>query len=119
MRRFSEKDQSYINKIFEKHLHSTPLFGRTSAGEAQRTLSWGIGRLQELQKIHSTPNEANNSELEIIAYQASTNAVVLKKATDRMADISAKLGTKFASDGGSSTVDSNRTPSSSPSPSNK
>ena len=121
----TEKDQEYINRIFEKHLRSTPLRGRTSAGEAQRTLSWGIGRLQELQKTHSLPSEINNSELEIIAYQAATNAVVLKKATDRMADISAKLGQKIAADSASSTsaTDSgNRTPSSaslSSSPSNK
>ena len=109
----SEKDQSYINKIL-KSICTPPHCLEEPGGRGPAYSDVGSRKTAGAEKNHSTPNEVNNSELEIIALQESNNAIVLKKATDRMADISAKLGSKVASDSGSSATDTTvRAPSSS------
>lgn len=88
----STKDQEIMNHIFERYLHIVPFRGKTSAGEAVRTLTWGISRLGELLKQHRSPSETNNADLEMIAYQNQINQVVLAKAQTRIQDLVAKMG---------------------------
>lgn len=63
------KDVETINSLFETYLRSKPLKGRVSAGQADKTLDWGMSRLEEIHKIHDNPKTENNSELEIIHHQ--------------------------------------------------
>jgi hypothetical protein len=76
------KDLELINKVFAKYLFSHPLQGRVSAGEARRTLDWGVKRLQELAKIHAEPTEQNNPDLEILTYQLKISEISLKRVGD-------------------------------------
>ncbi len=73
-RELSQHDLDNINKVFNRYLSSTPLKGRVSTGEAVRFLDWGAKRLNTLSNSHNEPSEANNSELEILAYQNKTAA---------------------------------------------
>jgi len=87
----SAEDIENINKLFETYLHSKPLSGRVSAGQAHNQLDWGMSRLEELSKMHRSPNSENNSDLEIIAHQRQ-EAEAAVKSVNNMAD---RLGLKL------------------------
>jgi hypothetical protein len=68
-RAIQNEDVDNINKLFETYLASHPLKAPVSAGQADKTLDWGMTRLEELYKVHNSPKPDNNSELEIINHQ--------------------------------------------------
>lgn len=83
------KDLKFVNMAFDKYLHMTPLQQGASAGEARRTIEWGMKRLTELAQIHSQPTEANNSDLEIISHDLK----VAEKARKQYTELASRLKT--------------------------
>lgn len=63
------EDIANINKLFESFLHASPLRGKVSAGQARNMLNWGVKRAEEVASQLGSPDEENNSELQIIAKQ--------------------------------------------------
>jgi len=75
-------DVGNINKLFITYLHTTPLAGKTSAGQAARALEWGVNRLEEVAKEHAKPTETNNSDLQIISKKVRDAEVQIKTLKD-------------------------------------
>jgi hypothetical protein len=65
----AQGDVDNINKLFQNFMNAMPLQGRVSAGQARRTIAWGMEQLKDREKLQSTPLESNNSDLEIIGYE--------------------------------------------------
>ncbi len=90
-RAVTPKDVENINSLFETYLHSKPLSGRASAGMADRTLDWGMTRLEELAKGHGSPKPENNSELEIVSHQIADAETTIRQIEDQASRLGIKL----------------------------
>jgi hypothetical protein len=83
----AHEDFDNINKLFDTYLQTKPLRGRVSAGQSDHTLDWGMGRLEEIYKMHKSPNADNSSDLEILSHQikeAEASAKAVKAHADRL-----------------------------------
>ncbi len=94
----SEKDQENVNKLFQTYLSSQPLNGPTSAGEAKRVLEIGSRNLGEVAKLHLSPSEKNNSQLEILEYQVQNAEQSLKRANELASTLGVNSGRTPASE---------------------
>jgi hypothetical protein len=64
-------DRDKINQLLKVYLHWTPLKlkSRISAGKARKTIADGIDTLKEWVSNYDSPDEDNNSDVEIISKQ--------------------------------------------------
>lgn len=85
------KDVENINNLFGTYLRSKPLTGRISAGTADRTLDWGMTRLEEMAKMHGSPRPDNNSDVEILSYQIKDTESKMKIITDQADRLGVKI----------------------------
>jgi hypothetical protein len=87
-------DRENINKLFDTYLHSKPLHNRVSAGQAERTLDWGMSRLEEIYKMHKSPSPENNSDLEILSHQIKDSEASVKAIKTHADRLDIKLNEK-------------------------
>ena len=105
------EDVENINKLFDTYLHTRPLRGRVSAGQADRTLDWGMSRLEDVYKTHKSPSTDNNSDLEILQHQMKEAEASEKAIRSRADRLDLKLNEKAieeALNGGSEGESDNR-----------
>lgn len=79
----NSRDLENINRLMASYLHSTPLQGRVSAGQAFKTLETGIDQIGDRIKVHRSPSSSNNSEIQILQAQIEEMENNLKKLIDR------------------------------------
>lgn len=91
----SEREVDNLNKLFTGYLQATPFKGRVSAGQARKTLKWGVTRLTELNQMHAEPTEKNNSDLEIIAKQQTESEALVHRIVAAAETLNFRLGTDF------------------------
>ena len=91
----AQGDVDNINKLFQNFVNATPLQGRISAGQARKTIAWGMEQLKEREKTHASPTESNNSDLEIIGYQTRQAERQLQVTIQ----LAAQLGLTISPDG--------------------
>lgn len=91
----SSKEVENINQLFQSHLRTVALSGgRISAGNARRSLEWGIERLGKYEDWNTSPNEQNNSDFEIIAKQLHD----VDSDVERVMDLADKIDVKLNPD---------------------
>lgn len=84
-------DVDNINKLFDTYLSSHPLKSPVSAGQADKTLDWGMTRLEELYKMHHSPKPDNNSELEILSHQIKEAEIKIDAIRSQASRLDIKL----------------------------
>ncbi len=88
----SNEDVENVNKLFENFLAMRPLKAPASAGKARHMVAWGVERLQDAAKTHDSPNEDNNSELEILARKIAEAA----KNVEQVKVLALRLGVELS-----------------------
>jgi hypothetical protein len=84
-------DIENINNLFQSYLAMNALWGRVSAGQAQRVIHWGVGRLKELKSEHESPSEDNNSVFQIVARGLEE----VDRQQERVLELADEIGVKL------------------------